>query len=137
MAKITIKSLMAELAEAMATSESRSKIISDTRAAKTAAEEREKQTRAQFDDLKERLAGAESENQRMRGYIQRVQEDDTVREELLTVGDPEGERHMVPKRKSTRFNAPTPYSNTGEIDHSFLYRDDSEPRRKAKNWIAY
>ena len=63
----------------------------------------EEKTRQQFDDLKTRLAFAEGEVQRMGGYIARVQEDDVVREELITVGDPDGQQQKVPKRKPTHF----------------------------------
>jgi septal ring factor EnvC (AmiA/AmiB activator) len=41
-----------------------------------AAEKSEEETRAQFADLKERLATAEQLNSEMRGYLKRVQEDD-------------------------------------------------------------
>jgi hypothetical protein len=47
----------------------------------------------------------------MRGYLKRVQEDDVVREELVPIGDPQGEQQLVPKRKPTPFMAPTPYSD--------------------------
>lgn len=137
MAKPTIKAMQAEIDKLKASyDESRNQL----HRANALVKERENQrdgTAAQVEDLKVRLATAEFENQRMRGYIQRVQEDDTVREELLTVGDPEGEKHMVPKRKSTSFDAPSQFSNTGEIDDRYLYRNDGEPRRKAKNWITY
>lgn len=92
---------------------------------------------AQFNDLKERLAAAEAQNQKMRGYISRVQEDDCVRESMVEVGDPDGERQLVPKRKMTKFEDPSPFSNTGEIDHNFRGGYGQEPRRKAKNWITY
>src|SRR3972149_7833028 len=71
-----------------------------------AIEKRNTQLKAQFDDLKERLLTAEAENQRMRGYIQRVQEDDIVREELVQIGDPEGATQLVSKRKMTQFSEP-------------------------------
>ena len=100
-----------------------------------------KTNRTQIDDLKARLATAEAENQRMRGYIQRVQEDDVVREDLVPVGDPDGETHLVPKRKPTSFHAPVPMSAAGEIDagtRSFMYSDrEREPPRKAKHWVTY
>lgn len=98
--------------------------------------EREKETRAQFDALKSLLATAEAENQRMRGYIQRVQEDDVVREDLVTVGDPEGEQHFVPKRKPTPFQAPSAYPllDTAEGGASVgSYRERVRP----KHWVAY
>lgn len=106
-----------------------------------ASEAREKETRAQFADLKERLVNAEAENQRMRGYVARVQEDDLVREELIKVGDPDGEQHLVPKRRPTVFEQPRQYSPMGEqaTDGAALYsyRVGSEPRRKAKHWVTY
>lgn len=96
-----------------------------------------KQKQKQFDDLKERLSNSESENQRMRGYISRVQEDDVVREELVATGDPDGEKVLVPKRKPTQFNQPNQSSNTGEFDENFTYRTDGERRRKPKHWVTY
>lgn len=109
------------------------------KASRTAAEavaERDN-LRRQIADLKERLTNAETENQRMRGYIQRVQEDDVVREELITTGDPQGEQVMIPKRRPTTFNEPHPMSGMGAIDDRFHngYRD--EPRRKPLHWIRY
>lgn len=96
-----------------------------------------KQVRAQFDDLKERIANTEFENQRMRGYIARVQEDDVVREELVTTGEPEGEKHLVPKRKHQTFEQPRQYSNFGEVDGTFHHGYNEEPRRKPKHWVTY
>ena len=94
--------------------------------------------RAQFDDLKTRLITSENENQRMRGYIARVQEDDVVREELVPTGDPAGEMSLVPKRKSAQFYEPQPMSNTGNVDDRFSPSyHGGEPRRKAKHWITY
>jgi Spy/CpxP family protein refolding chaperone len=101
------------------------------------AEAREKETRVQFDDLKQRLVTAEFENQRMRGYLQRVQEDDVVREELVKVGDPEGECHLVPKRKPTGFAPPVhfPLPAHNMVSDGSMYHDRS--RQKPKHWIAY
>lgn len=100
------------------------------------AKESEKQARLQFDDLKSRLHDAEMENARMRGYIARCQEDDTVREELVTVGG-EDEKQLVPKRKATSFAAPAYVSETGEPDSRFLHGFNNEPRRKPKHWVIY
>ncbi|NWG25672.1 MAG: hypothetical protein HXY30_14870 [Pseudorhodoplanes sp.] len=68
-----------------------------------------KEMRGRIDTLKTRLADAEFQNARMRGYIEREQEDDVVREELLTVTDamgPPGATTLVPKRKPARFDIP-------------------------------
>lgn len=95
--------------------------------------------RSKLDGTKERLAFAEAANQRMRGYLERVQEDDVVREELVTTGSPEGEQRKVPKRKSTIF-AP-------QIDHRVLafgddcaiaegYRNGGRDTRP-RHWVTY
>lgn len=101
---------------------------------------REKQTRAEIDDLKVRLANAESECQRMRGYIDRVQEDDVVREDLIATGDPAGEQRLVPKRRPTTFCARSEYSKSGldigdDTGVYSPYRDRDRP--KPKHWVTY
>lgn len=100
------------------------------------AEVREKQTREQFDDLKTRLAIAESDSQRMRGYISRVQEDDTVREDLIKVGDPEGEHQLVPKRKPTLFFSSNEYRHHGAAD-MMAATGYAPTRDKPKHWVTY
>lgn len=108
------------------------------RRALTSAEGELKTARAEHNNLKERLVNAEAENQRMRGYIARVQEDDTVREELIAVGDPAGEQQLVPKRKPTVFNQPHGYSEFtaqgGDAAFSgYSRRDPPKPR----HWVTY
>ncbi len=111
-------------------------LCSKEREAREAAQESEKTARKQFNDLKERLSNAEMENQRMRGYIARVQEDDAVREELVTTGDPDGERQLVPKRKPTQFFVPGNSSDLSDRDMtSSGYRMYDRP--KPKHWITY
>ena len=107
------------------------------RAAFSAIETEVKETRKQFGDLKERLSNSEMENQRLRGYVARVQEDDAVREELITVGDPDGERRLIPKRKSTAFVEPSQYGTFGS-DSGNSYLDQIRDRgAKPKHWINY
>lgn len=92
-----------------------------------AAKSEAAELRGRIDTLKTRLADAEFQNARMRGYIERVQEDDVVREELLTVTDamgPAGATTLVPKRKPARFDIPSllvspPVRDQGE--HHGLY----------------
>jgi hypothetical protein len=99
---------------------------------------REKATNDQFADLKERLATAEAENQRMRGYIARVQEDDVVREDLVKVGDPEGEHQLVPKRKPTTFHPPNAFAGYDGGSAASSIRGMIEGRaRKPKHWVNY
>jgi hypothetical protein len=66
------------------------------------AEERVAEYQRRFDDLKVRLQGALAANEYIRGYLARVGEDDTVREELITTGEPGGEQQFVPKRRKPR-----------------------------------
>lgn len=61
-----------------------------------AANEREKTTRTQFEDLKTRLYNAEIENARLRGYLSRVHEADVARDGLVEIEDAQGKR-LVPK----------------------------------------
>lgn len=93
-----------------------------------AAADREKQTRKQFDDLKLLLATTESENARMRGYIARVQEDDVVREDLIPIGDPEGQMQLTAKRKPTNFEPAVVTSN---------WQAELRPALSPKRWVNY
>lgn len=97
----------------------------------------EKDGRKLVDDLKERLAIAEADNQRMRGYIARVQEDDVVREALVKVGDPEGEHQLVPKRKPTLFHGPSPYNVDAGCQTSIQGYRDASNRKPPKHWVTY
>lgn len=102
---------------------------------KMLAEEREKiesDIRKRANDLKERLANSEAENQRMRGYISRVQEDDTVREELIAIGDPLGEQQLVPKRKRTEFPSPNQYTDFNAGGDRFYGNKTNN-----KHWVTY
>lgn len=100
-----------------------------------------KQTREQFNDLKTRIQAAETANQFMRGYLARVQEDDVVREELVTTGEPGGEQQMVPKRKPTHFSRMDDYTVFGDRDGSSPYHGfgmtSEERSRRRKHWITY
>lgn len=104
--------------------------------AQVLAEKREQETRLQFDDLKTRLHAAETSNGFMRGYLARTQEDDAVREELVTVGDPDGEQHLVPKRKPTAFPRPSDYTHPYPPDNYDKHATARE-RRPPKHWITY
>ena len=105
--------------------------------AKRALEGEIKAVRSQFNDLKERLSNSEMENQRLCGYIQRVQEDDVVREPLVLTGDPNGEQRHVPKRKSKVFESPYNYRQSPfESRFPFIGHEDPEERRP-KHWVTY
>lgn len=102
-----------------------------------AARECEKRTVAKFDDLKTRLAHAEGEVHRMRGYIQRVQEDDVAREDLVKVGDPEGSHQLVPKRKPTFFGE-REYGGINAMTATDAFADRyTRDRVPPKHWVTY
>jgi chromosome segregation ATPase len=104
-----IATLEHSLKGALERQETLRKEVLHERDCKAIAEKNASETRKQFDDLKQRLHAAEMENQRLRGYVARVQEDDVVREELVVTGDPDGERQMVPKRKPMHFERPSDF----------------------------
>lgn len=135
MARKTIKQLEKALADAKAETENYLHQAVDQRTRAAAADKALKEAREHFSDLKVRLSNSEMENQRLRGYLARVQEDDTVREELLTVGAPDGEQRMVPKRKSTVFERPNDCADQRSFSER-LYRGDDEGR-KPRHWITY
>lgn len=90
-------------------------------------------------DLKERLLSAELANEFMRGYVARTHESELVAEELITVGDPNGEQQLVPKRKPTRmpladhFTHPDPRDGYG-LSSGY---DTSRQRPRSKVWVNY
>lgn len=110
--------------------------LQEERAIRKGLDETLKTSRENFNDLKQRLHAAETSNQFMRGYLARVQEDDVVREDLLTVGEPDGEQHMVPKRKPTTFERPSDFTEQTE-DRGLYGGYASRERRKPKHWITY
>lgn len=141
MAKPTIKSLQAEIATLRQRSDSNYENGAQWKAKAETAEASLKESRSHFADLKERLSNSEMENQRLRGYIARVQEDDTVREELVTVGEPDGEQRMVPKRKPTVFERPSDFSeprnHNQELSDFGFGRNPNRDRKPPRHWITY
>lgn len=101
-----------------------------------AAKEEAVETIKEFNDLKTRVFDAELENARLRGYIQRVQEDDVVREPLVETGEPGGEQMLTPKRQSTIFVRPNQMTDLAPDVGSVAYYH--EPRKsKMRHWITY
>lgn len=98
----------------------------------------------QFGDLKERLHKAEIENSKLRGYIERVLEDDTANEDLVKVGEPDGAERLVPKRVSTILRGGvglTRYDCDDIEDHirhsgALMGHMENRPRRPS-HWIRY
>ena len=78
----TNKELQAALIEEHVVQERFMKQRDEARVTAQQSEARIKEVMQQFADLKQRLLAAEQSNQFMRGYLARVQEDDTVREML-------------------------------------------------------
>lgn len=104
-----------------------------------ASEGTNKDLRTKLNEVKERLAVAETENQRMRGYLERVQEDDVVREELISTGNPQGQQQLVPKRKPTIF-APQMYAvrSRSIADEIGLYTGSgSNNHAQPQHWVTY
>lgn len=100
------------------------------------AERELKQNRKEIDDLKTRLQTSEAVNQRLRGYLDRVQEDDVVREELVLTGDPQGEQQLVSKRKHTRFAEQSEWTEFRDRDSS-LYSYHDRQKAVRKHWVTY
>lgn len=105
-----------------------------------ALEKRMDEKRKDFADLKARLLAAELVNAEMRGYITRLQEDDVVREELVTTGDPNGQQRMVPKRKHRTFEGPNQMTNPRdrhEFDETMSRYAGQREERKPRCWVEY
>ncbi|MEW6256556.1 MAG: hypothetical protein AB1592_11415 [Pseudomonadota bacterium] len=98
------------------------------------AKEGEAAARKSIEDLKHRLMNAEIEAARLRGYIERVAEDDKAREEPVQVAT----THMVPRRNppplfgdgSAVMNAP---SGTG----AFGSRMHADGASRPKHWTGF
>lgn len=133
----TNKELQAALAEENVVHERFMKQRDEARIRADQAEARVKEVTTQFGDLKQRLLAAEQSNQFMRGYLQRVAEDDVVREELVQTGDPSGETRLVPKRRPTNFPSPNDFTTPQSDCDSFGYMSRDDERHKPKHWITY
>ena len=121
------------------------RIVEFNRALETAHRERAaaanhaQELRQALDDLKPRMHALEIENATMRGYIDRAQEDDHAREELVTVGDPDGERQLVPKRKHRMFPLQRfdhDRAHTGAMSATDMVYSN-KPARRPKHWVTY
>lgn len=134
MTKVTIKSLQAQIADLTARLDKRGELLRSANDGQITAQEREKEAREQFADLKKRLHTSEMEVARINGYLARVREDDTVREDLVTVGEPGGEQRMVPKRKPEYLGNREPDYSLAECMTTDGYGRD---RKKPKHWIEY
>lgn len=97
MERTTKKALVEKYDHLAARYAERGEELSAARTAKREAEERLKESREHFTDLKERLHNAETELARLRGYLDRVHEDDIVRDGMIEIEDEQGKR-QVPKR---------------------------------------
>jgi chromosome segregation ATPase len=128
--RVTISELQTEIKKVTSQADESS---ADARRWRAAVNEREKEiaaVREQFADLKKRLHDAEVENARLNGYLARVREDDAVREELVTVGEPGGEQRLVPKRRYEPLASPPE-------PIEFLRDQYGRSREKPKHWIEY
>lgn len=130
MARVTIKALQTELADARTRIETQRSCVRESNEAKNEAEAALKESREHFVDLKERLANAEAEIARLRGYLDRVHEDDIVRDGMVEIEDANGKR-QVPKRP------PPMQAMRQPITRHDLYDDLSGNRKKRTHWTNY
>lgn len=101
------------------------------------AERERDETRAQFTDLKERLHNAEIDNAVMRGYLDRVGEDDHASDGFFEVADGNGEVTARPKRKGYGYRV---VSVGGHSQGSVGYSSESGERSTNKrrvHWTSY
>lgn len=100
--------------------------------ARTNAQADAKAALAEHDDLKQRLLNSEIECARLRGYMERVREDDLVADPLVEVEDQNGKR-MVSKRH------PTPLYDAGipGVTYPSTYDEYGRQREKPKHWVTY
>lgn len=139
MSKETLKSLREALATNRELREADRKNIQDLFAKCNAAEDEAKRARAEHDDLKERLLVLTRENEQMRGYIARVQEDDVVREEVVCETQ-DGNSRLVPKRMHRSFDrslAMGDASCVGDTATDERYGLSNRERPVPRNWTTY
>lgn len=92
-------------------------------------QKREKEVHDQFADLKQRLHDNEVELSRLRGYLERVHEDDIVSDGFVEIEDEQGKR-MVPKRSPPRMIVP---GNNFEMPSY----DNYGREKKRTHWTSY
>jgi chromosome segregation ATPase len=131
MAKETYAQLRAALDDLKKRHDERIDELLAARQAKASAEKSLADSREHFADLKERLASTEAETARLRGYLERVHEDDVVREGMVEIEDEQGKR-MVPKRPSPMISQQSvSYAGGGSSFDNF-----GRPNKKT-HWTSY
>lgn len=95
-----------------------------------------KEKNEQIAELKMLLRNTELQQAQQEGYITRVREDDVVNEPLVSVGDPEGDRSLVPKRKHLPLVARQYVENTPTVGVG-KYSQGAGAARPRKSWINY
>lgn len=94
---------------------------------------------SQFADLKERLHNAEIDNAVMRGYLDRVGEDDHATDGFFEIADGNGEVSARPKRKGHGYRSYGGSGSVGSVGYA-LTGDGTEPNRSTKrrvHWTSY
>lgn len=107
-----IKKLRASVAAADAARENFRQKFNSEYGARLAAEKDAKTTQEKFADLKERLQASETNAARLQGYMDRVREDDLVRDGVIEVEDGMGKR-LVPKRYPEHYSRHDSFMNGG------------------------
>lgn len=129
MTRKTIKQLEADLAAAKALAHENYLNGSEWRTKAEQAETALRESRSHFADLKERLHNSETELARLRGYLDRVHEDDIVRDGLVEIEDGDGKR-MVPKRPAPLRTVPHDAGMDAFLNHSGTQRNRT-------HWTSY
>lgn len=90
---------------------------------------------SQFNDLKKRLHDSELECSRLKGYMERVREDDNVADPLVEVEDGNGKRHVSKRWPSNGMN--NVYGSTDLSSNGEYVSGPYSERKKREHWITY
>ncbi len=125
-----IRKLRTDLEAAEKRSDQAVATVREERGDRLRAQESEKKTRENFEDLKRRLHNSEMEVARQNGYLERVAEDDRVADPLVEIDGQHG-KTFVTKRH------PAPRINTTGMDDFELHGGMYGGGEKRKHWTSY
>lgn len=125
----TIKDIEAELVRVSGQRDANYEKYREAAGRASTAEEALKESRSHFGDLKKRLHDSEAELARLRGYLDRVHEDDVVRDGMVDITDESGTR-QVPKR-------PPPMMRGYSEPMAVTGYDQFGRQKKSTHWTSY
>lgn len=127
----TKKQLEADLADARKQNEENHRRYLSAAHSADQAEKQEKEAREQFDDLKRRVHELTIANARLEGYLDRVSEDDAVRDGHIEIPTSDNSR-IVPKRP------PRPRWFADEGNGAAIGQAGVNERfRRPRHWLDY